>query len=88
MEVNFEKLEIRSLSGRAQLVNIRESLAEHIYERMGGLKYKLLAEKIYKESPCDLSDSEIELLKNVVNHDNPLLSSKMVDGILNTIGNE
>lgn len=88
MEVNFEKLTVRSLSGRTQEINIRESLAELIYERIGGLKNKLLAEKIYKESPCNLNEEEIKLLKNVANHENGILSAKIVDAILWSISEE
>ena len=47
-EINFEFLELKSLSGKVEVANIKEDLAELIYSRFGGLKYKLLAEKIYK----------------------------------------
>lgn len=81
MKVNFEFLKTRKLSGDIQIINIRESLAELIYERFAGLKYKLLAEKIYKETPCELTDIEIDLLKSIANHDNGILSAKIVDAI-------
>ena len=81
MKVNFEFLKTKKLSGDIQIINIRESLAELIYERFAGLKYKLLAEKIYKETPCELTDIEIDLLKSIANHDNGILSAKIVDAI-------
>ena len=62
-EINFEFLELKSLSGKVEVANIKEDLAELIYSRFGGLKYKLLAEKIYKSpSPCELDEGEVELL--------------------------
>ena len=85
MIVDLDRLEVKSLSGVSKFMSVRETLAELIYERMGGLKFKLLAEKIYKESPCDLSDEEVSILKSFASHENGILSSKMSDAIINTL---
>ena len=81
-KVNFEFLELKSLSGKVEVANVKEDLAELIYSRLGGLKYKLLAEKIYKsESPCELDDSEVEILKQLVSSDSGLFSNKLADAL-------
>ena len=85
MIVDLDNLEVKSLSGVSKFMSVRETLAELIYERMGGLKFKLLAEKIYKESPCDLSDEEVNILKSFASHDSGILSAKISDAIINTL---
>ena len=57
-------------------------VADTIYSRCGGLKYKLLAEKIYKSpSPCELDDTEVELFKNLVSPESDLFSNKVSDAL-------
>lgn len=81
-KVNFESIELKSLSGRSEVVNVKENLAELIYSRLGGLKYKLLAEKIYKSpSPCELEETEVELLKGLVAPETELFSNKLADAL-------
>lgn len=81
-KVNFESIELKSLSGRSEVVNVKENLAELIYSRLGGLKYKLLAEKIYKSpSPCALEETEVELLKGLVAPETELFSNKLADAL-------
>ena len=78
-EINFEFLELKSLSGKVEVANIKEDLAELIYSRFGGLKYKLLAEKIYKSpSPCEL----VELLKGMVSPETSYLPNKVSDALM------
>lgn len=81
-KINFELIELKSLSGRSEMVNVKESLAELIYSRLGGLKNKLLAEKIYKSSgPCELEETEVELLKGLVAPETELFSNKLADAL-------
>lgn len=81
-KINFEFIELKSLSGKVEIANVKEDLAELIYSRFGGLKYKLLAEKIYKsESPCELDDSEVEMLKQLASPDSGLFSNKLADAL-------
>lgn len=81
-KINFEFLELKSLSGRSEVANVKEMVADTIYSRCGGLKYKLLAEKIYKSpSPCELDDTEVELFKNLVSPESDLFSNKVSDAL-------
>ena len=82
-EINFEFLELKSLSGKVEVANIKEDLAELIYSRFGGLKYKLLAEKIYKSpSPYELDEGEVELLKGMVSPETSYLPNKVSDALM------
>ncbi len=81
-KINFEFLELKSLSGKPEVANVKEMVADTIYSRCGGLKYKLLAEKIYKSpSPCELDDTEVELFKNLVSPESDLFSNKVSDAL-------
>lgn len=82
-KVNFEFVVMRTISGKEEVGNIKEDLAELIYSRFGGLKYKLLAEKIYKSpSPCELDEGEVELLKGVVSPEAGYLPNKFSDALM------
>ena len=81
-KINLEFLELKSLSGKPEVANVKEMVADTIYSRCGGLKYKLLAEKIYKSpSPCELDDTEVELFKNLVSPESDLFSNKVSDAL-------
>lgn len=81
-KINFEFLVLKSLSGKVEVANVKEVVAELIYSRMGGLKWKLLAEKIYKsKSPCELDDGEVELLQQIVATDAGFFSNKLSDAL-------
>lgn len=85
-KINFEFLKIKSLSGKVEVANVKENLAELIYSRLGGLKYKLLAEKIYKSpSPCELDETEVKLLKGLVSPENDLFSNKLSDALMEAL---
>ena len=45
-KINFEFLELKSLSGKSEVANVKEMESEQIYSHLGGLKWILLAEKI------------------------------------------
>ena len=82
-KINFEYLKFKSLSGKVEVANIKEELAEIIYYRFGGLKYKLLAEKIYKSpSPCEFDKGDIELLKGMVSPEASYLPNKVSDALM------
>lgn len=80
--INFEKFELKSLSGRIDVLDVKEAFAELIYAHLGGLKYKLLAEKIYKSNgDCELDDLECELLATIAAPESGYLSNKFADAI-------
>lgn len=88
-KIDFEFLEVKSLSGKVEVTNVKEDIAELIYSRLGGLRYKLLAEKIYKSpSPCELDDSEVELLKGLVSPESNLFCNKLSDALREVLGME
>ena len=88
-KIDFEFLEVKSLSGKVEVTNVKEDIAEFIYSRLGGLRYKLLAEKIYKSpSPCELDDSEVELLKGLVSPESNLFCNKLLDALREVLGME
>ena len=39
-KINFEAIPVKNLAGSVMVLNMKESLAELIYARFGGLKYK------------------------------------------------
>lgn len=87
--INFEFLEVTSLSGKVELIDVKEIVAETIYSRLGGIKWKLLAEKIYKSiSPCELDDKDVELLRQVVASDAGLFSNKLADALREALGKD
>lgn len=89
IKINFEFLELKSLSGKVEVANIKEDLAELIYSRFGGLKYKLLAEKIYKSpSPCELDEREVELLKGIASPETGYLPNKVSDALIASLERE
>lgn len=84
-QVNFEKLELKSLSGRTETADVREFVGEMIYARMGGLRNKLLAEKIFKSTgACELEDADVDALRSIA--ESGVFSAKLSDAILNTLG--
>lgn len=88
-EINFEFLELKSLSGKVEVANIKEDLAELIYSSFGGLKYKLLAEKIYKSSsPCELDEGEVGLLRGMVSPESAWLPNKVADALRELLDGE
>ncbi len=79
-KINFEFVVMKTISGKEEVGNIKENVAESIYARCSGLKYKLLAEKIYKSpSPCELEDEEVELLAKLANMESGIFSNKVSD---------
>lgn len=81
-KINFEAIPVKNLAGSVMVLNMKESLAELIYTRFGGLKYKLLAEKIYKsDGECELDERECELLAAVVAPESDYLGNKYSDAI-------
>lgn len=79
-KINFEFVVMKTISGKEEVANIKELVAESIYASCSGLKYKLLAEKIYKSpSPCELEDEEVELLAKLANMESGIFSNKVSD---------
>nr|DAQ93337.1 MAG TPA: hypothetical protein [Caudoviricetes sp.] len=82
LEINFEFVVMKTISGNEEVGNIKELVAESIYARCGGLKYRLLAEKIYKSpSPCELEDEEVELLARLARAESGIFSNKVADAL-------
>lgn len=79
-KVNFEFVMMKTISGKEEVANIKELVAESIYASCSGLKYKLLAEKIYKSpSPCELEDEEVKLLAKIASMESGIFSNKVSD---------
>lgn len=79
-KVNFEFVVMKTISGKVEVDNIKEIVAESIYARCSGLKYKLLAEKIYKSpSPCELEDEDVKLLAKLASMESGIFSNKVSD---------
>lgn len=84
-KINFEFVELTTISGKKEVANIKELVAESIHASCSGLKYKLLAEKIYKSpSPCELEDEEVKLLARLASMEGGIFSNK-VSGALMTL---
>lgn len=78
-------MELKSLSGRTETADVREFVGEMIYARMGGLRNKLLAEKIFKSrGECELEDADVDALRSIA--ESGVFSAKLSDAILNTLG--
>ena len=87
IKINFEFVVMKTISGNEEVGNIKELVAESIYARCGGLKYKLLAEKIYKApSPCELEDEEVELLARLARAESGIFSNKVADALTGLLG--
>lgn len=88
-KINFKELEIKSLSGKTLAVtDKREEIAEVIYQRTGGLRFKLLAEKIYKEDICEFTDQEWEIFAKLIAPDVEVFSSSVCDAVIQAIQEE
>ncbi|WP_059026749.1 hypothetical protein [Gabonibacter massiliensis] len=80
MKINFEKLKVKSLSGVVTEIDSREGIAEIIYDQTHGLKYKLLAEKIYKSTGVlELDETELNTLNSLLDTD--FFVNKITDAI-------
>jgi len=83
VKINFEFVVMRTISGKEEVANIKELVAESIYASCSGLKYKLLAEKIYKSpSPCELEDEEVKLLVRLASMESGIFSNKVSDALM------
>lgn len=83
VKINFEFVVMRTISGKEEVANIKELVAESIYASCSGLKYKLLAEKIYKSpSPCELEDEEMKLLARLASMESGIFSNKVSDALM------
>ena len=80
MKINFKELEVKSISGKVTKVDSREGIAEIIYDQTHGLKYKLLAERIYKSTGVmELDDTELSTLNSLLETD--FFVNKITDAI-------
>ena len=80
MKINFKELEVKSISGKVTKVDRREGIAEIIYDQTNGLKYKLLAERIYKSTGVmELDDTELSTLNSLLETD--FFVNKITDAI-------
>lgn len=88
-EINFEFVELKTISGKKEVANIKENVAESIYARCSGLKCKLLAEKIYKStSPCKLEDEEVKLLANLSDMEAGVFCNKIAETLSELLKNK
>lgn len=80
--LNFKNLQVKTISGNVTEVDLRETVAEQIYSSLGGLKTKLLAEKIYKsEGDFEIDDKEEEIFKALVSDSSEFFNNKVADAI-------
>lgn len=80
--MNFKELQLKSLSGQIIVIDVREIIAEQIYSKLGGLKFKLLAEKIYRsEGDFEIDEKEAEALGVLVADDSEFFNNKVSDAI-------
>lgn len=80
--LNFRKLQLKSLAGEVTELDIREVVAEQIYSKLGGLKYKILAEKIYKSvDDFEVDEKEEEAMKALVSDESEFFNNKVADAI-------
>ncbi|MEF9922985.1 MAG: hypothetical protein RR854_00225 [Muribaculaceae bacterium] len=80
--LNFKQLKLKSLSGQIIELDIREIIAEQIYSKLGGIKFKLLAEKIYKsDGDFEINEKEEESLNALVSDDSDFFNNKVADAI-------
>lgn len=80
--LNFKNLQLKSISGLITELDLREVIAEQIYSKLGGIKFKLLAEKIYKsEGDFQIDDKEEEAIKALVSDDSEFFNNKVADAI-------
>ncbi|RHV92570.1 hypothetical protein DXA95_12255 [Odoribacter sp. OF09-27XD] len=80
--LNLKNLQVKTISGNVTEVDLRETVAEQIYSSLGGLKTKLLAEKIYKsEGDFEIDDKEEEIFKALVSDSSEFFNNKVADAI-------
>lgn len=81
-KLNFKQLKLKSISGQITELDLREIVAEQIYSKLGGIKFKLLAEKIYKsEGDFEIDDKQEEVIKLLVSDDSDFFNNKVADAI-------
>ena len=70
-QVNFEKLELKSLSGRTETADVREFVGEMIYA-------------IFKSTgACELEDADVDALRSIA--ESGVFSAKLSDALLEAI---
>lgn len=86
--LNFENLQLKTISGQIVESDLREMIAEQIYSSLGGLKTKLLAEKIYKsEGDFEIDEKEEEIFNALVSDNSEFFNNKVADAIREQLKN-
>lgn len=85
MKINLERVEVFTDLSKTQctVMNIRERLANVIYERGQGLACSVLAHKLYEtKGEVELDDKEAEILRQIAEQ---LLTPAVCEGVLNML---
>ena len=78
-KINFSQFPLKSgISNKnQQILDVRESLADLIYNNINGIAALTLAQKIYNnEGAVEFDDNEIKMLKEVIEQ---LCTARMID---------
>lgn len=87
-KINFKELRLKSISGKEMIVDAREAVADQIYGNMGGIKCKLLAEKIFKSEVCVFEDDEWKVFERTLDPEIEFFNAKLRDAIESNIIDE
>ena len=70
MRIDFEKFSLlQRLSGQAQVLNVKNVLADELYTKGQGIAFHALALKIYNsEGETEYSDTEFAMLTDFAEH--------------------
>lgn len=63
MKVNFKELDFKDLEGNVTPLDVTKQLANFIYSETKDIEYAVLAQDIYKNGEVELTDEQIEKIK-------------------------
>ena len=87
--LNFKELEvyINFAKTESKVIDIRESTADFIYQNYPRMRYKELAEKIFRsDGPFEIDEAEEELLRQIIQGDALVMS--VTEAIENQLNNQ
>lgn len=91
MRRNFEQVELKRLSGNVDIVDLRSSLGDMLYNSAMHIPVRKMAEKIYySKGETEFTKEELDLLKNEIETKDFNLFLRVKEAIieLSTIKNE
>lgn len=63
MKINFKELHFTDLEGNNMPLDVTKQLANYIYSEAKDIEYAVLAQDIYKNGEVDLTDEQIEKIR-------------------------